>query len=132
MPRSRQASSNWAMNSEPPSTLRLRSGQALDRFHREGHAVEDRIQEAGRGVSRGTAMYLQDLPAREDVAGGEVLEGEAREERNVRRIHLDDGAWVVWQVLFGLPDAMPTLKRAPWVPGVGSRSLHQPAAFLEP
>src|SRR3990172_2614318 len=52
----------------------------LDRSDREGHALADRIQEAGRGVSRGAAMSLQDLPASEDVAGGEVLEMEAGEE----------------------------------------------------
>src|SRR3990172_12275785 len=52
----------------------------LDRSDREGHALEDRIQEAGRGVSRGAAMCLQDLPASEDVAGGEVLETKAGEE----------------------------------------------------
>src|SRR3989304_5400771 len=42
----------------------------LDRPHWEGHALEDGIQKAGRGVSRGAAMGLQDLPAGEDVAGG--------------------------------------------------------------
>src|SRR3989304_2750040 len=46
----------------------------LDGLNGEGHAGEDRIQEAGRGVSRGAAMCLQDLPASEHVAGGEVLE----------------------------------------------------------
>jgi hypothetical protein len=49
----------------------------LDGFDGEGHAVDDRLQEAGRGVSRGAARCLQDLPTGEDVAGGEVLEGES-------------------------------------------------------
>src|SRR3970282_435317 len=39
----------------------------LDRSDREGHALEDRIQEASRGVSRGKAVCLQTLPPREDV-----------------------------------------------------------------
>ena len=43
-------------------------------------SIESYFQEAGRGVSRGAAMSLQDLPAGEDVAGGEVLEREAGEE----------------------------------------------------
>src|SRR3972149_3030995 len=58
----------------------LGAAAARERSDGEGHALEDRIQEAGRGVSRGAAMSLQDLPASEDVAGGEVLEMEAGEE----------------------------------------------------
>src|SRR3990170_8782285 len=104
----------------------------LDRLDREGHALEDRIQEAGRGVSRGAAMCLQDLPASEDVAGGEVLEGEPGEEGDVRGVHLDDGAGAVCQVLFRLPDAVWAQEGTARVPGVGPRGLDEPAAFLEP
>src|SRR3990170_6058129 len=78
----------------------------LDRSDREGHALEDGIQEAGRGVSRGAAMCLQDLPAGEDVAGGEVLEREPGEEGDVSGVHLDDGAGMIRQILFRLPDTV--------------------------
>src|SRR5207247_2022035 len=55
----------------------------LDRFDGERHALKNCIQEAGRGVSRGAAMSLQDVPTSEDVAGGEVLEAESGEEGDV-------------------------------------------------
>src|SRR3990172_9489583 len=42
----------------------------LDRSDREGYALEDRIQEAGRSVSRGAAMCLQELPV--DLGGQEA------------------------------------------------------------
>ena len=111
------------MNSEPPSTWIARTG--------EGHALEDGIQEAGRGVSRGAAMCLQYLPASEDVAGGEVLELKAWEERDMRCVHLDDGAGAVRQVLLRLTHTVWAHERTPRVPGIGARCFHQPAFLLE-
>jgi len=69
----------------------------------------------GRG---GAAMCLQDLPAGKDVASGEVLEGEAGEEGDVRGVHLDDGARAVCQVLLWLADAVRANEgtaRVPWI-----------------
>src|SRR3990172_312547 len=103
----------------------------LDRSDREGHALEDRIQEAGRGVSRGAAMCLQDLPAGEDVAGGEVLEREPGEEGDVSGVHLDDGAGVIRQVLFGLSDAVWTQEGTARMPGISAGGFNQPAGLLE-
>src|SRR5438445_5102291 len=56
----------------------------------EGHALEDRIQEAGRRVSGGAAMCVQYLPAAKYIAGGEVFEAEASEELNMNSVDLND------------------------------------------
>src|SRR3990172_5418959 len=103
----------------------------LDRPHGGGHALADGIQEAGRGVSRGVAMCLQDLPAGEDVAGGEVLEREPGEEGDVSGVHLDDGAGVIRQILFGLSDAVWTQEGTARMPGISAGGFNQPAGLLE-
>jgi hypothetical protein len=64
----------------------------LDRFDGEGHALKDRIQEAGRRVCGGAAVGLQYLPAAEDIAGGEVFEAEPGEEIDMDSVDLDDEA----------------------------------------
>jgi hypothetical protein len=49
-------------------------------------------------------MGLQDLPAAEDVAGGEVFEAEASEELNMNGVDLDDVTGGRGQIVFGLAD----------------------------
>jgi len=61
----------------------------LDGLDGEGHALKDRIQEAGRRVSGGAAVCLQYLPAAENVAGGEVFEVKAGEELKHERYRLE-------------------------------------------
>jgi len=90
----------------------------LDGPDREGHALKDRIQEAGRCVSSGTVVRLQYLPAAVDVAGGEVLEAEAGEELNVYSVDLDDVPGRRGQVLFGLADAVGAFELGGSMPGI--------------
>ena len=57
--------------------LELRSPIHLDRPHWEGHARLDGIQEGGGGRGGGPGVHLEDIPAGDHVAGGEVLEDDA-------------------------------------------------------
>ena len=109
----------------------LRTAIDLYRFHWKGHSLHDRIQEAGRGVSRGAAMCLQYLPASEDIAGCEVLEAKACEEHDVRCVHLDDGARSVRHILLWLSDTVRAMEGTAGHPGVSSRRFYQPAAFFQ-
>jgi hypothetical protein len=108
----------------------LRTAIDLYRFHWKGHWVHDRMQ-AGRGVSRGAAMCLHYLPASEDIAGCEVLEAKACEERDVRCVHLDDGARPVCHILLRLSDTVQAMEGMAGYPGVSSRRFYQPAAFFQ-
>src|SRR6202158_5620175 len=96
---------------------KLRASVDLDRFDAEGHAFNDRIQEAGRRVCGGTAVSLQDLPAAEDVAGGEVFELESGEEMDMDGVDLDDEAGRCGQVVSGLADAVGALELGGPLPG---------------
>jgi hypothetical protein len=58
--------------------VELRSPIYLDGAHGEGHAGLDSIQEGDGGSSGSPAVYLQDVPAGDHIAGGEVLEDDSR------------------------------------------------------
>lgn len=109
----------------------LRTAVDLDGADRERHACDDRIQEAGRGVSRGAAMSPQDLPAGVDVAGGEVFEGEPGEERDMDSVDLDDGARAVHEIRFGLAHTVAPCELPPAVPRLDFDRLDEPALRLE-
>jgi hypothetical protein len=103
----------------------------LDRPDGKGHTGDERMKEAGRGVSRGAAMCLQDLPAAGDVAGSEVFESEAGVEDDVSGIDLNDVTWGFGQVVLGLTDTVRTLERSPLDPWIATGSFDQTPALLE-
>jgi hypothetical protein len=85
-------------------------------------------------VSGSTVVHLPDLPASEDVAGGEVFEAEAVEEGDVSRVDLDDGAGTVCQILLGLANAVRSLELARsrlGIPGRVPRRAHVAPELLE-
>lgn len=103
----------------------------LNSFHGKGHALHDRIQEAGRGVSRGAAMYLQDLPTAEDVASSEMFEAETGVENDVSGIYLDDVTWGTGQVVLGLAHPVGAPEGLALDPGIATGSFDQAPALLE-
>src|SRR3990172_10903276 len=105
----------------------FRTAIDLDSPDGECHPAHDRIQEAGRRVSGGAVMHLEDLQAAEDVAGGEVFEAEAVEEGDVSGVQLHDGARTVRLILLRLTDPVRPLERTSGQPGVPARRFDQSA-----
>src|SRR3990172_6576158 len=83
----------------PRLAVRLELGHELaaavdaDRPDREGHPRREGIEDADRARRRGPPPELEDVPARHDVAGGELLERiPPRERADVERVELDEVA----------------------------------------
>ena len=112
-PASRQASSNWAMNSEPPSTLRLRSGQALHspKLKREPLLKLDQGGGGCTGGSSGVDPY--GVPAGDGVAGGELLEDHAWQGAQVKGVYLHEIAWGLRPVALRFPGPVGTPGASP-------------------
>src|SRR3990172_3258343 len=83
----------------PRLAVRLELGHELaaavdaDRPDREGHPRREGIEDADRARRRGPPPELEDVPARHDVAGGELFERTPpRERADVERVELDEVA----------------------------------------
>src|SRR6266542_3276748 len=74
----------------------------LDRPDGERHAGIDGAQEGSGAGRRGLTSDAEHVPARDDIAGGELLEDDARERSQIERINLDEVARGTGQVLLRL------------------------------
>ena len=85
----------WRQDKEPNTALlaglfdgggEFTAAIDLKRLNREMHPVEQRLKEARGGHTRRAAVGLHDVPARDDIAGGELLEDEAGQGADIQRL----------------------------------------------
>src|SRR6185437_3016698 len=80
---------------------KLASAVDLHRADGERHAGLEGGEELGGGGGGGAGADFEHVPAGDDIAGGELLEHEAREGTEVEGIHLDQVAGPKWGVFLG-------------------------------
>src|SRR3989304_3967966 len=68
----------------------LTAAVALDRPQRKRRAFLQACEEVGSGACSGHRVDFNDIPARNDVTGGEVLENDSRQGAEVQGVHLHD------------------------------------------
>jgi hypothetical protein len=96
----------------------------------EGRALLEGGQEVGGGAGSGYGVDLNHIPARYDVAGGELLEDEARQGSQVQGVQLHQVARGVHRILLGLADGVRALRPAfPGGDGTPGRLTKEAAAF---
>ncbi len=86
----------------------LRAAVDLHRANGKRHAVLQGIEELSRSLRRGASVRLQNIPARDHVAGGELFEDHARDRTHVQRIDLDQVARLKHRVLLGVAHGVGT------------------------
>ena len=72
----------------------------------KGHAVQQGFQELGSGRGGGPRVGLDDVPARDHIAGGELLEDYARQGTRIKSIDLDEVSRPGNRVLLGFADGV--------------------------
>jgi len=86
----------------------LASAIDLQCTNREGHAVQQGLQKLRGGLGGGARVGLNHVPARNHVAGGELLDDHAGQGTHVQGIDLDQIAGPGNRVLLGFADGIGT------------------------
>jgi hypothetical protein len=84
----------------------LRSAFDLQSADGKGHAVQQSIEKLGGGEGGGPSVGLDDVPARDPIAGGELLEDHAGQATQLQGIDLDEVTRTRNRVLPGFADGI--------------------------
>jgi len=87
--------------------------------HREGHVLQQPVQEAPGIVGRGAAIGPHNIPARDHIPGREVLEHHRRHRPHIQPVHLDDIPRMPHTVFLGFSHRI----RAPNMPLVAGQAV---------
>ncbi len=87
---------------------KLRAAVDLHCANGKRHALLPGVEELRRGLRGGTSVGLYDIPARDHVARGELLEDHARYRTHFRCIDLDQAAGLKRRVLLGFAHGIRT------------------------
>ena len=90
------------------------------------------IEELRSGRGGGAGVGLNDIPARDHIASGELFENYARQKTHVHGVDLNQVARLAHRVLLGFAHRVGTgTQRPPRSGRTGARRFHQPTLPLE-
>ncbi len=111
---------------------KLRAPVDLQSADGEGHAVLQGVEELGAGLGGGAGVGLNHIPARDHVAGGELLEDHAGQRPHVEGIDFDQIARPRHGVLLGFADGIGTGAESATAAGdAAAGRLDQPALLFQ-
>jgi hypothetical protein len=83
---------------------------------REGHSVQDRLEEQARCCGRGASMNFEHIPLGDHISGGEVLELYLGQRLDVQGVDLHQVPWAGWEVVLRLSPCV-----GPWPQPLANR-----------